>query len=79
MKKVEFIIPDVVQGGTYSNSSFSFAIWEKAFEGCQNLETVIFPETTTVVYEGKIIMFAGIFPVEHFRLPVFPNLLCLQI
>ena len=53
LKKVEFIIPDVVQGGTYSNSSFSFAIWEKAFEGCQNLETVIFPETTTVVYEGK--------------------------
>lgn len=53
LKKVEFIIPDVVQGGTYSNSSFSFAIWEKAFEGCQNLETVIFPETATVVYEGQ--------------------------
>lgn len=53
LKKVEFIIPDVVQWGVYSNSSFIFSIWEKAFEGCLNLETVIFPETPTVVYEGK--------------------------
>lgn len=53
LKKVEFIIPDVVQSGTYSNDSFSFVIWEKAFEGCLNLETVIFPETATVVCEGK--------------------------
>lgn len=53
LKKVEFIIPDVVQWGGYSNSSFIFSIWEKAFEGCINLETVIFPETATVVYEGK--------------------------
>lgn len=53
LKKVEFIIPDVVQWGTYSNSSFNFSIWEKAFEGCINLETVIFPETATVVYKGK--------------------------
>ena len=53
LKKVEFIIPDVVQWGGYSNSSFIFSIWEKAFEGCINLETVIFPETATVVYKGK--------------------------
>lgn len=53
LKKVEFIIPDVVQWGGYSNSSFIFSIWEKAFEGCINLETVIYPETATVVYEGK--------------------------
>ena len=66
LKKVEFIIPDVVQSGSYSNDSFSFAIWEKAFASCQNLETVVFPETATVVHEGQTYNVRGYIYSEAF-------------
>ena len=53
LERVEFVIPDVITGGQYSSTSVVFQIGELAFDGCNKLDTVIFPETATVVYEGK--------------------------
>lgn len=53
LERVEFVIPDVLTGGQYSSTSVVFQIGELAFSGCNKLDTIILPETATVVCEGK--------------------------